>query len=114
MKALLVAAALALAAPSGAAAPARLLVGAKEFQLTLSRASIKAGPAVIQLANYGEDSHDLRLRRVGGTRTYRIGTVAPGDFRELDAKLLPGRYKLWCSLANHAALGMRTTLVVSR
>ena len=105
---------LALAAPATAVAPARLLIGAKEFQLTLSRAAIKAGPAAIQLANYGEDPHDLRLRRVGGTRVYAIGTVTPGDVGELDARLLPGTYRLWCSLANHAALGMRTKLVVKR
>jgi hypothetical protein len=105
---------LALVAPATAAAPARLLVSANEFQLTLSRASIKAGPAVIQLANYGEDAHDLRLRRIGGTRVYKIGTTAPADVGELDAKLLPGTYKLWCSLADHAALGMRTKLVVKR
>ena len=114
MRTLLVAAALALAAPTVTAAPARLLVGAKEFQLTLSRASIKAGPAVIQLANYGEDTHDLRLRRIGGTRIYRITTVPPGNSGEVSAKLLVGTYRLWCSLANHAALGMRTTLVVRR
>src|SRR6266540_2081770 len=40
-----------------------------------------------------------------------IRTVQPGDVGELDAKLAAGRYTLWCSLANHAALGMRTTLV---
>jgi plastocyanin len=112
--ALLAAVVLALAAPGTAAAPARLLVGAKEFRLTLSRASIKAGPAVVQLVNYGQDAHDLRLRRVGGRRIYRIATVAPGDVGELDAKLLPGTYRLWCSIADHAALGMRTKLVVRR
>ena len=69
---------------------------------------------MIQLANYGEDPHDLRLRRVGGTRVYAIGIVTPGDVGELDARLLPGTYRLWCSLANHAALGMRTKLLVKR
>jgi hypothetical protein len=106
--------ALAFVAHASSATPARVLVGAKEFRLTLSRASIKAGPAIIQLANYGEDAHDLRLRRVGGTRVYRIGTVVPGGTGELDTRLLPGTYKLWCSIADHAALGMRTTLVISR
>jgi hypothetical protein len=102
---------------SGAAAtapPARLLVTAKEFSLALSRPSIKAGPAIIQLQNLGEDAHDLTLKRIGGTRVYRIKTVEPGDVGELDTKLAAGRYRLWCSLANHAALGMRTTLVVRR
>ena len=113
--AVVIVAALGLAAPATAAAPARLLVGAKEFRLTLSRASIKAGPAIIQLANYGEDDHNLNLKRIGGTRVYKIATVSPGtDVGELDAKLLPGKYKLWCSLADHAARGMRVTLIVKK
>ena len=68
----------------------------------------------MQLANYGEDEHDLRLRRIGGTRTYRIGTVAPGRVGELEARLLPGRFRLWCSLADHRARGMRATLFVKK
>jgi uncharacterized cupredoxin-like copper-binding protein len=104
---------LALAAPALAKAPpARLLVTAAEFRLSLSRATLKAGPAIIQLQNLGEDAHDLRLQRVGGNRVYRIATVQPGAVGELDATLLPGKFRLWCSLADHAALGMRTTLIV--
>jgi hypothetical protein len=105
---------LVLAAPAGAAAPARLLVGAREFSLTLSRPSLEAGPAIVQLANYGEDDHNLRLRRVGGTRIYKLHTVASGGNTTQSATLLPGRFRLWCSLGDHAARGMRTTLRVTR
>jgi hypothetical protein len=100
---------LALAPP-----PARLQVGAEEFGYTLSRRSIKAGPAIVQLANFGEDEHDLRLRRAGGTRTYRIGKVRPGKLGELETRFLPGRFTLWCSLADHRRRGMSATLVVRR
>ena len=93
-------------------APARVQVGADEFRYALSRQSIKAGPAIVQLANFGEDEHDLRLRRTGGTRTYRVGTVAPGGVRELEARFLPGRFTLWCSLADHRRRGMSATLLV--
>jgi hypothetical protein len=96
------------------AAPARVQVGADEFGYTLSRPAIKAGPVIVQLANFGEDEHDLRLRRVGGTRTYRIRAVAPGSVGELETRFLPGRFRLWCSLADHRARGMRATLVVKR
>ena len=96
------------------AAPARVQVGADEFGYTLSRSAIKAGPAIVQLANFGEDEHDLRLWRVGGTRTYRIGTVAPGEVGELEARFLPGRFRLWCSLADHRARGMSATLLVKK
>jgi uncharacterized cupredoxin-like copper-binding protein len=94
--------------------PARLGVRATEFHFTLSRASVKAGRAVIQLQNYGEDSHDLRLRRIGGTRTYAIPVTAPGKQASIQLRLLPGRYRLWCSVANHAQLGMRAVLRVRR
>ena len=106
--------ALALAAPASAAAPPRRRLGAKKLHQTVSRAAIKAGPAIVQLVNYGEDDHNLRLRRIGGARVYKISVVSPGgtDVGELSAKLRPGRYKLWCSLAGHAARGMRATLLV--
>ena len=92
--------------------PARVQVGAEEFGYTLSRQAIPAGPAIVQLANFGEDEHDLRLRRAGGTRTYRIGRVLPGKVGELEARFLAGRFTLWCSLADHRARGMSATLVV--
>ena len=95
-----------------ALAPSRVQVGADEFRYSLSRQTIKAGPTVVQLVNYGEDEHDLRLRRRGGTRVYGVGKVRPGGVRELEARLLPGRFTLWCSLADHRARGMSATLVV--
>lgn len=95
-------------------APARLQVGAEEYGYALSRQSIKAGPAIVQLANFGEDEHDLRLRRVGGKRVYRIGKVRPGRVGELEARFLPGRFTLWCSLSDHRARGMHATLVVKK
>lgn len=97
-----------------AAGPARLQVGADEFGYALSRPSITAGPAIVQLANFGEDEHDLRLQRIGGTRVYRIAAVRPGGVGELEARFLAGRFRLWCSLADHRARGMRATLVVRK
>jgi hypothetical protein len=96
------------------AAPARVQVGADEFGYALSRQSIKAGPAIVQLVNYGEDEHDLRLRREGGKRIYTIGKVRPGGLGELEARFLAGRFALWCSLADHRKRGMSATLVVRR
>jgi hypothetical protein len=100
--------------PLAAAAPppARVQVSADEFGLALSRASIRSGAAIVELVNYGEDDHDLALRRIGGTRTYRIGIVRPGETGELEARLRAGRFTLWCTLADHRARGMRATLQV--
>jgi hypothetical protein len=96
------------------AAPARLQVAADEFGYALSRPTLKAGPAIVELVNFGEDEHDLRLRRIGGTRTYRIGRVRPGAVGELEARFAAGRFTLWCSLAGHRRRGMTATLAVRR
>jgi hypothetical protein len=108
--------ALALAAIVGALAwqpaPARLGVSAREFHLVLSRASVKAGRVVIELDNDGGDVHDLRLRRIGGTRIYGFPATKPGRRSVLTLRLRPGRYRLWCSIADHAQLGMRVVLRV--
>lgn len=95
-------------------APARLGVSASEFHLVLSRASVKAGRVTIQLQNAGQDVHDLRVRRIGGTRTYSFPVTSPGGRSTLTLRLLPGRYRLWCSVADHAQLGMRAVLRVRR
>jgi hypothetical protein len=96
------------------ATPARLGVSATEYHLTLSRPAVKAGVVEIELQNDGQDPHDLRVRRVGGTHTFSVPLVAPGGRHTVDIRMRPGRYRLWCSVANHAALGMQTVLRVRR
>jgi hypothetical protein len=113
-----------LAQPGSAAAPAqgsranpaRLLVSGQEYSLLLSRRAVKSGPAVIQFLNRGQDPHDLRLRRIGRTTGYAASApeIRPGKLVELDARLRPGRYRLWCSLPGHRKLGMRAVLSVKR
>jgi len=92
--------------------PARVQVVAREFSFALSRTRIKSGGAIIELANFGQDAHDLRLQRVGGTRVYGWPVAQPGDVEDRALTLVPGRYRLWCSVANHRALGMTATLIV--
>jgi hypothetical protein len=94
--------------------PARLGVSAKEFHLVLSRPAVKSGRVEIELQNDGEDVHDLRLRRIGGIRTYRLPVTKPGSRRTIEVALLPGRYRLWCSVADHRQLGMQAVLRVKR
>jgi hypothetical protein len=101
------------AMPAHAAAPlARVQVVAEEFNYRLSRVRIAAGPARIELANFGEDEHDLRLRRIGGSRVYYLSSALPGERRILNARLVPGLYRLKCTLADHASRGMRAELRV--
>ena len=94
--------------------PARVQVVAREFSFALSRRTIKAGEAIVELVNDGQDSHDLRMQRVGGGRVYAWPTTLPGRYTDREYRLLPGTYVLWCSLANHRELGMTARLVVRR
>jgi plastocyanin len=105
---------LALAAPAQAAAPSRLLVEATEFRFTLSRATVKPGPAIVQLAIRGEDPHDLKLRRLGTARAQISGVneTLPGGVAEWRGKLTKGKWELYCSLEGHKKLGMRAVLTV--
>jgi plastocyanin len=96
------------------AAPARVQVVAREYSFSLSRLHVHAGTAVIELANFGQDPHDLRVQRVGARHIAGLGVVAPGQRGELTLHLPPGRYSFWCSVGNHRQLGMHASLVVTR
>lgn len=94
--------------------PETLGVQSSEFHLVLSRPSVKAGVVEIELQNVGEDPHDLRVRRVGGTHTFSIPLTGPGKRRSIAIRVRPGSYRLWCSVADHRQLGMQTLLRVRR
>jgi plastocyanin len=95
--------------------PSRLLVTGREYSLTLSRAKINPGRSIVQFKNSGEDPHDLVLKRFGETRTIGAGETAPGDVAQFNAHLARGaHYVLFCSIADHKALGMKAFLVARR
>lgn len=97
-----------------ARAPGRLMVQADEHSLVLSRQAMVRGPALIQVLNRGEDPHDLKLRRIGGARILSVPEIPAGGLAEAKVRLRTGRYRLWCSLPGHRALGMRANLRVRR
>jgi plastocyanin len=100
------------AASSAKTFPTRVQVTAKEFYYTLSSRSVKAGPSIIEFVNYGEDPHDMRVKRLGGTHLYKTPILQSGDYYDLSVPLSPGKYELWCSIANHRRLGMEAVLIV--
>ena len=94
--------------------PARVQVVAQEFSYSLSRTKVRAGRVIVELVNRGQDTHDLDLRRIGGTRIIRFPSVQPGQFVDRELRLRPGRYLLWCAVADHRERGMRAVLRVVR
>jgi plastocyanin len=107
-----VALALGAVALGGAAPPARMQVVAREFSFQFSRAQLHTGAVTIELDNFGQDAHDLRVQRVGARHIGGTPVVQAGGRAELTLTLRPGRYRFWCSLADHRARGMSATLVV--
>jgi hypothetical protein len=94
--------------------PARVQVVAQEFRYSLSRTKVRAGRVIIELVNHGQDTHDLDMRRVGGTRIFRFPDVQPGRVVDREFKLRRGRYVLWCAVADHRERGMHAVLRVVR
>ena len=103
----------AVAVPAQAAAPlGRVQVVAVEFHYRLSRVTVPAGQVRIELANFGQDEHDLTLRKVGTTKVMAIPGALPGTRETATFRLTPGLYVLKCTMADHAMLGMKAHLRV--
>lgn len=100
--------------PTSTPPPARLQITAREFSLTLSRASIAGGPAVVEFVDGGQDPHDLHIRSTSTNGDVLALPVSlPGSHTDQAITLPPGTYTLYCSLPQHAALGMQATLTVN-
>ncbi len=86
-----------------------------EYRLILSRGVVKAGPVNLEAINAGMDPHDLRLRHSGsGPELVGAPELTSGKRWDGVVDLKPGVYHLWCSLPEHARLGMHATLRVVR
>ena len=92
-------------------APNRLRVRAREWSLVLSRPAVQAGDLTVELANEGEDPHNLNLELPGG-QTYSIDDLDPGELEDGTFPLTPGTWRLYCSLPGHDEAGMHANLVV--
>jgi plastocyanin len=100
-------------------APAHLLVYAQEWSLWPSRTSVPAGTVIVQLWNRGQDSHDLRIRRLDargqmvGPILGAVGITPSGQVSQGTWHLKAGRYEIYCSLPGHLMMGMHTRLRVT-
>lgn len=96
------------------AVSSRLQVTEVEYRLLLSRGIVKAGPVNLETIDRGIDPHDLRLRAAASRGEIAAPVLMPGQHWNGVLDLSPGVYRLWCSLPEHARLGMHTTLTVVR
>lgn len=102
-------------AHTAAATPgSHLQVTEVEYRLLLSRGVIKAGPVSLETIDRGIDPHDVRLRAAASNAQIATPQLTPGQRWDRVVYLKPGVYHLWCTLPEHARLGMRATLTVVR
>lgn len=85
-----------------------------EYRLILSRGVVKAGPVDLEAIDAGMDPHDLRLHHSGSGPELAAPELTSGKRWDGVVDLKPGVYHLWCSLPEHAKLGMHATLQVVR
>ncbi len=112
--------ALALAAPAAAptqAGPVRdtaVGVGEREFTLTPYRRTVPRGIVRFNVTNFGEDGHDLAVIGLDGRRLAQSPEIRAGARYTLRVKLKrPGVYRLLCTIADHAARGMRAKVRIT-
>jgi hypothetical protein len=92
----------------------RLQVTEVEYRLLLSRGAVKAGAVNLEAIDRGMDPHDLRLRALASKGEIAAPELTPGQRWDGVVHLKPGTYRLWCTLPEHAKLGMHATLTVVR
>jgi uncharacterized cupredoxin-like copper-binding protein len=105
----------ALPAGAGTDAFSFVQVTEKEFTLTLSRTSVRAGSVSLELVNFGMDTHDLVVKSAkANAKPVTFKQLDPRGRAERTLRLTPGRYSLWCSISGHRAKGMHATLLVKK
>ena len=97
-----------VAAPT-AAAPAATTVTVKmtDFKFALSKKSVAKGTVTFKLVNKGKVDHDFKI---AGKKSKLI---KPGRSGTLKVKLSKGKKAYICTVAGHAALGMKGSLKVT-
>ena len=111
----LVGAALAIPAAADAGSEASYIqIVEKEYSLLLSRQSVRSGSVTLEAINFGMDAHNLALRKTTkGAPTIRFRKLFHGAHADRTLKLVPGRYTVRCTLADHRKRGMVATLVAA-
>src|SRR2546425_6661728 len=91
------------------APPVVVRVTMDDFRFVLSRQRVPTGRVRFEVVNRGATSHDFAIGRV------KTRLLKPGDRQTLVVRLAKAaRLAYRCTVAGHAALGMKGTLVVGK
>jgi plastocyanin len=98
-------------AASTVGADGTLTATEQDFSISIGTTTLKAGPYLIKVENQGNATHDLVVEK-GGNRVAGTDSISPGSSGSLSVTLQPGNYVFYCSIGNHRAMGMETTIHV--
>lgn len=85
------------------------------YALDANETTLAAGTIHLNIYNFDQDPHTLAVADSNGQQVSDTAQVAAGHPETpvtLTVTLPPGTYVLFCTLPQHAALGMKTTIVV--
>ena len=82
-----------------------------EFAIELSQTEFSPGTYTFRVENQGDLPHDLKIKGPG-VEGRATETLQAGQSGELEVNLQEGTYEIWCSIGNHRAQGMATTIQV--
>jgi len=99
-------------APTPEPLPSRTGVSLDEYRVRAARNPVATGAVELTITNYGEDAHDLTVADAGGAIRGQTAEIGSQQAATLTVELPVGDYKLYCSLLDHDARGMHTTLHV--
>jgi plastocyanin len=99
-------------AKSGSSSGGQALTATEaDFSITLDKDKLTAGTYDIDVVNKGHATHDLVVAK-DGKNIGQSDTVGPGKSTTLTVTLESGDYVFYCSIGNHRAMGMETTVSV--
>jgi plastocyanin len=89
-----------------------------EFAITLEASTIRPGPVTLVVHNAGHLTHGFEMKIEGGhgsggdRKKIETRTFQSGETLRVEVDLPAGTYEVECFVADHASLGMKTTLEV--
>jgi plastocyanin len=98
--------------PSGPPSIPHVQVTAVEYHFTLSRTTVPAGKVALEFVNAGQDEHNLNVLSGEGNLSGSFPTTLSKGVRDETLEFRHGSYTLFCSLPEHEAKGMHSTLTV--
>jgi plastocyanin len=90
-------------------------VSEREYRIGVYRKTVPPGTVRFNVTNFGEDAHDFTVTTRRGTVLASVAEIRSARQATLKVRLTrPGTYRLLCTQLDHAARGMRATVVVRR